>query len=74
MPGVAYRVGERGPETFVPNAAGNIMANGGGLHFHGPIYVTAPNVRQFLAELQRVAKTSSAQTRGRYGGQNLAFN
>jgi phage-related protein len=29
-PGGAYMVGERGPELFVPGAAGNIVPNGGG--------------------------------------------
>lgn len=29
-PGRAYRVGERGPELFVPTSSGNVLAAGGG--------------------------------------------
>ena len=29
-PGRAYRVGERGPELFVPTSSGRVVANGGG--------------------------------------------
>ena len=30
MAGTPYMVGERGPETFVPNVGGRIIPNGGG--------------------------------------------
>jgi len=30
QPGKAYLVGEKGPELFVPNSAGNVQANGAG--------------------------------------------
>ena len=74
MPGVAYTVGERGRETFVPNTRGSIIPNGGGgITITGPVYVTAPNPRAFLDELQRVAKSRAGQTRGRFGGQKLAL-
>src|SRR5690606_21040519 len=31
FPNTAYTVGERGPETFVPNTAGRIVPAGGGM-------------------------------------------
>ncbi len=75
MAGMAYTVGERGPETFVPSSNGNIIPNGsGGMNINGPIYVTANNPKQFLSELQRLAKRGASQQRGRLGGQNLALS
>lgn len=40
LPGRAYTVGERGPETFVPTAAGNIMPNAGSNIVVGDINIT----------------------------------
>jgi len=74
MPGVSYRVGERGPETFIPAMAGNIMANGGGITINGPLHFHGvQNVRQLIGEIQRISKSNAASRRGRYGGQNLAL-
>lgn len=74
MRGATYTVGEHGPERFTAPASGRITANGGGgMHFHGPIYVTAGNVRQLMGELERYAKTHAGQTRGRFGGSKLAL-
>jgi hypothetical protein len=52
------------------------MANGGGV---GPIvnhiYLDGKEIARVVTDhQQRRAKRTSAQTRGRYGGQNLAFN
>jgi hypothetical protein len=38
--GSAYVVGERGPELFVPDRAGSIVPNGGGVTVHAPITIT----------------------------------
>ena len=74
MPGVAYRVGERGPETFVPAMAGNILAGGGGgIHIETLNLYGVQNARQLLDELQRLGRRSTAQRRGRHGGHNLAL-
>jgi hypothetical protein len=37
---VPYVVGERGPELFVPDRAGSIVPNGGGVTVHAPITIT----------------------------------
>lgn len=75
--GVAYRVGERGPETFVPAQAGMIVpaaGRGGGTYISGDIHVHGvQNVRQLITELQRLASGYASQRGGRYGGQNLAL-
>jgi hypothetical protein len=74
MPGVSYTVGERGPETLtMGKRAGYITPNGGGMsigvvHVHG-----VQDVRGLLAELQKLSKHGTSQTRGRFGGQNLAL-
>lgn len=73
--GLSYRVGERGPEMFVPSQSGYIVPNGGGgisvgvVHVHG-----VQDVRKFTSELQRLAKRGASQQRGRLGGQNLALS
>ena len=74
-PRSAYMVGERGPEMFVPNAAGNIVPGGGG---SGPIHVhlhvgTHKVAEAILPDLQRLGKRTSAQQRGRLGGVNVAL-
>ena len=75
MPGVAYRVGERGPETFVPAMAGSVLANGAsGVYIAGDVHLhNVQNARQLLDELQRLGRRSTAQRRGRHGGHNLAL-
>lgn len=76
MPGGAYLVGERGPEMFVPNQAGNIMAGGGGggaTHIH--VHVGSHKVAEaIVGDIQRLAKRGSSQQRGRLGGQNLSLS
>lgn len=73
MAGVSYLVGERGPETFVPSSSGTVIPDGGGLTITGPINLYGiQSPRRFLEELQRIGKTGSSSTRGRYGGQGLA--
>lgn len=73
-PGVSYRVGERGPETFVPGMPGTIVPNGAGtyigtVHVHG-----VQNVRQLVGEIQRLAKHGGSQSRGARPGLGLAIN
>jgi hypothetical protein len=71
MPGVSYRVGERGPETFVPNVGGNIVAGGGGVLVTGDITLQLDKrtvAVVTLKELQRMAKSTTSARRGRYGG------
>lgn len=41
-PGVAYPVGELGPELFVPQSAGSIVPNAGGTTIVNHIYITQP--------------------------------
>ena len=49
-----------------PSTGGGIIIQNA--HFHG-----VQNVREMAAELQRFAKHGTSQTRGRFGGQNLAL-
>ena len=73
MPGVAYTVGERGKETFVPNSAGNIVPNGGG---GGDVVINLDGreiARVALSHMQRAGNSTAASRRGRYGGQKLAL-
>ncbi|MBS3962573.1 MAG: hypothetical protein KGZ61_12195 [Sandarakinorhabdus sp.] len=69
QPGLAYVVGERGPELFSPSAAGTIIPNGaamGGsgvtINFNGPV----SNGRQVrLAASQAAARLARAAGAGR---------
>jgi hypothetical protein len=73
MPGVAYRVGERGPETFVPGMSGSIVPNGGGGPIHVHLHVGTREVAMaIIPEIQRIGKSGATQTRGRHGGNPLA--
>ena len=69
-----YKVGENGPEWLtMGNRSGNISPGGG-----GGIYIASlslpgvTNVQQFLSELQRIGRTTSAQRRGHTAGTRLA--
>jgi len=77
MPGVRYRVGERGPEDVVFGQRGMVIPNGGGrggITINGPINLPGvQNPQQFLRELQRLANSTAASRRGTYGGQKLAL-
>lgn len=75
MPGTSYLVGERGTEVLTMGRQGGYVTphGGGGIviqnaHFHG-----VQNIRQLVAELERFAKHGTSQTRGAFGGQNLAL-
>lgn len=79
MPGVSYRVGERGPETLtMGRSSGHISPNGAG----AGVLVTGDITLQLdkstvaritLKELQRMAGSNASSRRGRYGGTNLAL-
>lgn len=73
MPGVVYRVGERGPETFVPRVAGAIVPNGGR---GGDVVINLDGreiARVALDHLRAMGRNGATQTRGRHGGHNLAL-
>lgn len=53
--GRAYRVGERGPELFVPTTSGRVEAGGGGAA-RGPVSITV-NVNGAAGEPQRLAQS-----------------
>jgi hypothetical protein len=74
MPGIGYRVGERGPETFVPNRAGMIVPNGGGGTIVIPVYLDGREIaRVVTGHQQRAQRSNGSQTRGRFGGNAFAF-
>ena len=52
--GRAYRVGERGPELFVPTTSGRVEANGGG--GRGPVTINV-NVRGGTESPERMARS-----------------
>lgn len=57
--GRAYRVGERGPELFVPTTSGRVEAHGGGAGHgagRGPVSITV-NVTGAAGEPQRLAQS-----------------
>lgn len=72
MPNVAYRVGERGPETVTFGAPGYVTPNGGGGTITVPVYLDGKEIARVIApHLQRRGKRNSFQTRGRHGGNPL---
>lgn len=76
MPGVSYTVGERGPETFVPSRAGTILPNGSGGRSSGDLVLNIDGrevARVALEHLERMARNTGSQQRGRFGGQSLAL-
>jgi hypothetical protein len=78
MPGLMYRVGERGPETILSGMRGTVIPNGAGnggpLHVH--LHVGSREIAQaILPELQRHRSSSAPSRRGRHGGfTNVALN
>jgi hypothetical protein len=73
MAGMAYRVGERGPETLVMGGqSGYVSPNGGGIHIGTVVLPGVTNAREFLRELQRLNQSSSSSRSGRFGGRNPA--
>lgn len=67
-PGRAYRVGERGPELFVPTSSGQILPSGGGGMGGGrdvrvTIHLHAPD-RSAPEALQRSARQIARSVRG----------
>lgn len=72
MPGMAYRVGERGPEYFVPGTRGTIVPANGGKGGGGNTYHISGNLLtpEFWAEIQRMDDV--AALRGATGGAQLA--
>lgn len=62
MPGGSYIVGERGPELFVPSAAGNIVPNGGGMTF-APQYVYNIDSRSDQASIAAMLRESEERTK-----------
>lgn len=62
MPGGSYIVGERGPELFVPSAAGTIVPNGGGMTF-APQYVYNIDSRSDQASIAAMLRESEERTK-----------
>ena len=62
--GVAYQVGERGPETFVPGANGAIVRNGAALQAH--LSVVVPVTLHVQHSAREAFKAATTWTR--YGG------
>jgi hypothetical protein len=54
--GRAYRVGERGPELFVPTSSGRVEAHGGGQLARGPVTIHV-HVSGAASEPQRLAQS-----------------
>lgn len=76
MAGMAYRVGERGAETFVPEVNGQIIPNGGGSWMGGDLVVNLDGreiARVTLDHLQHMGRGRAASSRGRFSGQALAL-
>jgi hypothetical protein len=74
MPGVPYRVGERGPETVTFGARGMVHPNerGGG----GDIVINLDGreiARVALDHLRSMSRNGASQQRGRHAGHNLAL-
>lgn len=72
MPGVAYRVGERGAEWFTPTLAGRVEPGGmGGGQIVVPVYLDGKQIAKVVTpHMERASRRTSAQTRGRHAGVN----
>lgn len=60
-PGQPYMVGERGPEVFVPNGAGNIVPNGGGMMINVDARGSTLTPRQVTEAVQAGVAASEAR-------------
>ena len=72
--GSSYLVGEAGPELFIPNTSGKIVANGSSGAMAGGVYVTvnAPNYVGSNEQLARTVRDSLLEMKRR--GVNLGFS
>lgn len=73
-PGKSYIVGERGPETLTMGRMGGMVsAATGGIYIGTVVLENVQNPQDLLAQLTRLSKRTAGQSRGRYGGQNVAL-
>jgi lambda family phage tail tape measure protein len=73
FPGRAYRVGEFGPETFIPNGGGRIEPRGGGVTVNlsigvGVAQTVQAEIRNLLPSLTQAIEASVADRSQRGGG------
>jgi phage-related minor tail protein len=69
MAGTTYLVGERGPELFMPQTSGNVVANnklGGGTSISVPIGNIDGGSKQLLANLPNMIENLVLEAMRRY--------
>jgi TP901 family phage tail tape measure protein len=73
FPGRAYRVGEFGPETFVPSSTGRVVPGGGGVTVNltigvGVAQTVAAEIRNLLPSITQAVEAGVADRAQRGGG------